>query len=308
MGVTLWLDTEAEETLELGPTFPCYTAFAEMARASGAAWGRDYADLGGVLTQCEDQADAPVPWLASVGEQAGKFLLTYGRTLSPLSRQILRRLREASTARAAAAADLEACGGPGSGVPGPCPGEGGGQGGGPGPGRNPEQEDPKTERERDKEDRRTQVRRDREEQAVRDKAYREVERDPEVRREERVIDAKQTRELKDLNKGQAERHDREQAAGKTSPEDRAARGEKEIAERKSLTEKHDQEKADWYGKTVEPKAERLIEERMKPVRERWAKEDRATAERRRAEDRARSAKGGADLADIFGRNGHAAAG
>jgi hypothetical protein len=205
---------------------------------------------------------------------------------------------------AAGAVGLSACGGPGSGVPGPCPGEGGGQGGG--PGRNPEQEDPKTERERDKEDRRTQVRRDREEQAVRDKAYREVERSPEVRQEERVIDARQTRELKELNKGQAERHDREQAGGKTSPEDRAARGEKEVAERKALADRHDQEKADWYGKTVEPRAEKLIEERMKPVRERWAKEDKATAERRRAEDKARVARSGADLADLFGRNGHAA--
>jgi hypothetical protein len=192
--------------------------------------------------------------------------------------------------------------GPGGGQDPSCPPGGGG--GGTGPGRNPEQEGPKTERERDKEDRRTQVRRDREEQAVRDRAYREVERSPEVRKEERVIDARQTRELKELNKGQAERHDREQAAGKTSPEDRAARGEKEVAERKSLADRHDQEKADWYGKTVEPKAERLIEERMKPVRERWAKEDKATAERRRAEDKARTAQGRADLADLFGRNGH----
>jgi capsid protein len=267
----------------------------------------------GTATLAELQAEWGVDWKESV-RQRGRELTFMAQAGVPPPPQRTTPVGGADPTEAgapAAAAKVAAAfcpTGPGGGPDNSCPPTGGG-GGGTGPGRNPEQEDPKTERERDKEDRRTQVRRDREEQAVRDRAYREVERSPEVRKEERVIDVRQTRELKELDKSQAERHDREQAAGKTSPEDRAARGEKEIAERKSLADRHDQEKADWYGKTVEPRAEKLIEERMKPVRERWAKEDKATAERRRVEDKVRVARGGADLADLFGRNGnHATAG
>jgi hypothetical protein len=92
MAVTLWIDSAAEESVELGPTFPCYAAFAEMARAAGGDWRSRYADLSGVLTQCEDQADADPDWLASVRSQAASFLREFGGRLGEDARGVLREL------------------------------------------------------------------------------------------------------------------------------------------------------------------------------------------------------------------------
>lgn len=120
MSVTLWLDTEKEETIELGLTLPAYEAFAEMAHLAGPVWQRDYADLAGVLTQCELQEDADPAWLADVRAQAADYLKKAGDRISPGSKGILEVLA-AGGVKAANPFDLAACGGPGSGVPGPCP-------------------------------------------------------------------------------------------------------------------------------------------------------------------------------------------
>ncbi len=94
MGVTLWLDTEREETIELGQTFACYAAFAEMVHAAGDAWLRDFPDLAGVLTQCETQEDADREWLADVKRQARVFLEVHEKRLSEDARNLLDNLAQ----------------------------------------------------------------------------------------------------------------------------------------------------------------------------------------------------------------------
>jgi hypothetical protein len=96
MGVTLWLDTEREETIELGGTFACYRAFAEMAKVAGGwdAWVSDYPDLAGVLDQCETQEDADPLWLADVKRQARTFLEAHEQRLSEDARNLLDNLAQ----------------------------------------------------------------------------------------------------------------------------------------------------------------------------------------------------------------------
>jgi hypothetical protein len=89
MSVTLWLDTEAEETIELGPTLHFYAAFAEIARAAGERWLDDYPDLASLADQCESQEDADPGWLAGVRQQALCLLAAYGKGLSADARGIL---------------------------------------------------------------------------------------------------------------------------------------------------------------------------------------------------------------------------
>lgn len=72
MSATLWIDTEADETVELGGTIPFYGAFAKMQKIAGGM--DDYPDLFGVMTQVELQEDADPDWLADVRDQATTFL------------------------------------------------------------------------------------------------------------------------------------------------------------------------------------------------------------------------------------------
>lgn len=94
MSVTLWLDTAAEQTIELGPTLPAYRAFAEMTRATGGfgAWQQRYPNLSGVLTQCETQEDAAPEWLAGVRAEAKAFLAQFGGQLGADANAILSQL------------------------------------------------------------------------------------------------------------------------------------------------------------------------------------------------------------------------
>lgn len=92
MSVTLWLDTEREETIEIGATLPTYAAFAKMASAAGDAWFTDYPDLSGVLTQCESQEDADPTWLADVRKQAGQMLDRHASGIGDDAVQILQQL------------------------------------------------------------------------------------------------------------------------------------------------------------------------------------------------------------------------
>ncbi len=92
MSVTLWIDTPTEKTIELGPTLATYRAFSEMQSAAGAAWQAEYADLAGVLTQCEDQEDADPEWLADVQSQAAQFLKSYGDHISDFCHRLLATL------------------------------------------------------------------------------------------------------------------------------------------------------------------------------------------------------------------------
>ena len=91
MTATLWLNTEREETIDLGGTLPLYAAFAEMARAAGPDQ-KNYPDLFGVLSQVEDQADAPADWLEDVKDQAKVFLSRHGSRLSGAAQWVLKQL------------------------------------------------------------------------------------------------------------------------------------------------------------------------------------------------------------------------
>ena len=96
MSVTLWLDTEAEETIELGPTLHFYAAFAELARAAGDRWLDDYPDLAGLADQCESQEDAAPDWLAGVRKQAARMLAAHGDDLDEGARGVLEALTRSS--------------------------------------------------------------------------------------------------------------------------------------------------------------------------------------------------------------------
>jgi hypothetical protein len=92
MTATLWLDTPADETLELGGTLQLYAAFAEMAHLAGEGYLENWPDLFGVLTQVELQEDADSDWLVDVRAQASQFLDSYGPRLSEHSRWVLEQL------------------------------------------------------------------------------------------------------------------------------------------------------------------------------------------------------------------------
>jgi hypothetical protein len=97
VSVTLWIDTDADETVELGPTLLTYKAFAELKRAAGPRWETDYPDLAGVLTQCETQEDADPRWLIGVRRQAAALLRTAGARLSPDARDLAETLASAGS-------------------------------------------------------------------------------------------------------------------------------------------------------------------------------------------------------------------
>lgn len=82
MSVTLWINTEKEETIELATTMSCYAAFAEMARIAGDEWITEYEALAGVLSACEDQEDVPPDWLKDMRSQAHRFLANHGDDLT----------------------------------------------------------------------------------------------------------------------------------------------------------------------------------------------------------------------------------
>jgi hypothetical protein len=87
--VTLWLDTDAEETIDLGATLPFYQAWTEIVRAGGDSFSKDYPDLAGVVSQCEDQEDADPDWLQDVRLQAANMLKEHGDSLSDRAQAIL---------------------------------------------------------------------------------------------------------------------------------------------------------------------------------------------------------------------------
>lgn len=95
MSVTLWIDTPTEKTIELGPTLATYQAFAEMSRAADDAWQSEFADLAGVLTQCESQEDADPSWLSDVQRQAAQFLARHGDDISDYAHRLLATLTHA---------------------------------------------------------------------------------------------------------------------------------------------------------------------------------------------------------------------
>ena len=89
VSATLWIDTAAERTVDLGNTLQMYVAFAEMAKLVNVD---DWSDLFGVMTQVELQEDADPQWLADVSLQAGMFLQLYD--VSERTRELLEALRD----------------------------------------------------------------------------------------------------------------------------------------------------------------------------------------------------------------------
>lgn len=100
MSATLWLNTEREETLELGGTLQLYEAFADMAHAAGKTCYDDYPDLFGVVSQVEDQADADPQWLEKVRQQAKVFEAKYSPHLKEHTLWILDQLSPPRVAEA----------------------------------------------------------------------------------------------------------------------------------------------------------------------------------------------------------------
>ena len=92
MSATLWIDTDKDEAIDLGPTLPFYAAFARMGRIEGAR--RDCPELFGVVTACELQEDVDPGWLRKAQRQAGDFLRRHGKQLDERSRAILQALQE----------------------------------------------------------------------------------------------------------------------------------------------------------------------------------------------------------------------
>lgn len=90
--MSIWINTEKDEALELGQTLACYEAFAEMANAAHGYWSDDYPALSGVLTQCETQEDADPEWLQDVASEAKEFAAQHGHELSQDARNLLANL------------------------------------------------------------------------------------------------------------------------------------------------------------------------------------------------------------------------
>jgi hypothetical protein len=91
MGMTLWIDMDAEQAISLGNPFHVYQAFAEMSRAAGSDHG--WADLFSVPQFAEQEV--PADWISSVREQAARFLAKYDAKLSEQARWILKSLSDA---------------------------------------------------------------------------------------------------------------------------------------------------------------------------------------------------------------------
>ena len=91
MSALLWIDTDADEALDLGDPFRLLSAFAEMGKAAGNEHDR-YGELFGVPDATMGQDDVDPAWLATVRQQAGEFLRRYDRYLGNHARWILGEL------------------------------------------------------------------------------------------------------------------------------------------------------------------------------------------------------------------------
>lgn len=95
MSVTLWIDEEKDETIELGPTLPFYKSFQEIADLVGPDFldedGRWYA-LSALAEVCETQDDANPVWLVNLEEQAKEFLSEYNSELSEDTKWVLQQI------------------------------------------------------------------------------------------------------------------------------------------------------------------------------------------------------------------------
>lgn len=92
MSATIWVNTERDETIELGGTIQLYKAFQEMALVAGEGFHMAYPDLFGVPSQTEDTADADPEWLQDAREQAARFLAEYSDDLSEHTCWLLEQL------------------------------------------------------------------------------------------------------------------------------------------------------------------------------------------------------------------------
>jgi len=102
MSATLWLDTDAGKTVDLGGTIQMYQAFGEMQDLAGEGYMGAWPALWGVSTQVESQDDAHPEWLAEVRDEAARFLSQHGGKLSANARWILGQLDADADAKARA--------------------------------------------------------------------------------------------------------------------------------------------------------------------------------------------------------------
>lgn len=90
MTAQLWLDTGAEETIDLGvDSLRLYQVFAELDKTGGM---EDYPELFGVIDASEEQDDVDPGWLSDVRGQARDCLARHGEDVGEAARGVLRAL------------------------------------------------------------------------------------------------------------------------------------------------------------------------------------------------------------------------
>ena len=93
MATLLWIDTEKEQTIDLGDPFRLWGVFGEIAKACGNDYGR-YPELFEVVEVAESQEDCDSDWLEKVKLQAADYLKSHADRLGPTAREILELLRK----------------------------------------------------------------------------------------------------------------------------------------------------------------------------------------------------------------------
>lgn len=93
MSALLWVDTSADEAIDLGNPLHVMESFAEMERVCGDSYD-EFADLFGVPEATMDQDDVDPSWLSDVRVQASEFLSRFGGELGDGARGVLEALTD----------------------------------------------------------------------------------------------------------------------------------------------------------------------------------------------------------------------
>lgn len=96
MSALLWIDTDADEAVDLGDPFRLYGIFSEMQRVAGGVEG--FEELFGVVEATEIQDDVDKEWLVTVKQQARDFFMKHARDLSDDALHVLKELAKAGEA------------------------------------------------------------------------------------------------------------------------------------------------------------------------------------------------------------------
>jgi hypothetical protein len=93
MSALLWLSEAEDKALDLGNPLVLLQTFARMAEVCGEErYNADFKELFGVPNATMDQEDVDPDWLATVREQAGKFLREFRSRLDVEAKVTLEEL------------------------------------------------------------------------------------------------------------------------------------------------------------------------------------------------------------------------